>query len=202
MRRYLVLLLLLFTAHFITAQKKTNRVIVGTVMTKEGYPIIGASITALGTKLKTVVDIEGFYTLEVPPKIKELHFTYTLFTPITVELSDQDTINVVLEKHGMPEPLGGFEKMEDYIRKNLRYPKAAKRAKVQGKVVVEFTLSISARFGSSGCHLRDFNIIESLGYGCDEEAIRLLKEGPMWSIPNKEHNFATARYTIEFKLKK
>jgi hypothetical protein len=36
--------------------------------------------------------------------------------------------------------------------------------------------------------------LDSLGSGCDEEAIRLLKEGPEWSPAG------VTAYSIEFKL--
>lgn len=94
----------------------------------------------------------------------------------------------------LPAPRGGFDKLENYIQKNLRYPKAAKDANIEGKVVVEFLIQTN---GS----LSDFKIVESLGYGCDEEAIRLLKEGSKWDLRNKVLQNDTASYTIEFKLR-
>jgi TonB family protein len=40
-------------------------------------------------------------------------------------------------------------------------------------VRVEFTVKADGQ-------LSDFKIKKGLGYGCDEEAIRLIKEGPAW----------------------
>jgi hypothetical protein len=42
-------------------------------------------------------------------------------------------------------------------------------------------------------------VIKGLGYGCDEEAIRLLKEGPEW-IPGSEDGLPTEK-EAELKVK-
>lgn len=79
-----------------------------------------------------------------------------------------------LEPFMIAKPDKGYPKFRRYLRKNLRYPEAAKPLKIRGQVTVEFRVS------STG-ELFDFRIIKGLGYGCDEEAIRLIKEGPKWN---------------------
>ena len=87
-----------------------------------------------------------------------------------------------------PKPAGGFKKFEKYLRENLRYPAEAAQAGVKGTVTVRFW--IQADGTPSG-----FDFVSSLGYGCDEEAIRLLKEGPKWNAdPGSQ-----ATYSIIFK---
>ena len=70
-------------------------------------------------------------------------------------------------------PEGGFRKFNRYVRSNMQTPSEAVANEVSGKVVLQFSI------GAEGT---PFNILvlQSLGYGCDEEAIRLLKEGPPW----------------------
>ena len=70
-------------------------------------------------------------------------------------------------------PVGGLEEYEEYLKKNLRYPLAAKEGKIAGKVLVQFLVNPDSS-------LSDFRILRSVGGGCDEEAIRLVKEGPAW----------------------
>ena len=65
-----------------------------------------------------------------------------------------------------------------YVRKNQRYPEAAKSNDIKGKVIIEFDIDPAGR-------PTNFRTIESLGYGCDEEAIRLLKDGPDWEHDNR-----------------
>lgn len=75
------------------------------------------------------------------------------------------------------QPEKGFKKYGRYIKRNRTIPTAAKRAKVNGAVVVKFKVLPNGE-------LFDFRIVRSLGYGCDEEAIRLIKEGPKWELEN------------------
>lgn len=58
--------------------------------------------------------------------------------------------------------------MDDFIKQNLRYPQEAMDNKIEGTVSVEFDIDI---FGD----VMDTRIKHGLGYGCDEEAVRLTK---------------------------
>lgn len=74
---------------------------------------------------------------------------------------------------GKASPEGGLKAYGDYLQQSLDYPKEAIEHNIQGFVNVQFLVN---KDGS----LSDFRIINGLGYGCDEEAIRLIKEGPEW----------------------
>lgn len=63
--------------------------------------------------------------------------------------------------------------LQDYLRSNARLPEAAKQNNVSGFVRVSFRLRKNDKPAG-------FKIIRSLGYGCDEEAIRLLQVYPNW----------------------
>lgn len=74
------------------------------------------------------------------------------------------------DKHFLKKPIyeGGKEALFDFIKKNLRYPKEALKNKIEGVVIVRYTIN------------RDGKVIKtevknSLGYGCDEEAQRVVK---------------------------
>jgi TonB family protein len=66
------------------------------------------------------------------------------------------------------EPKGGMMKVFKVIMENHKYPKEAKLKMVEGKVWIEFVVNED---GS----LSDFIVTKGLGFGCDEEAIRLMK---------------------------
>ena len=70
-------------------------------------------------------------------------------------------------------PLGdvGFS---NYIFKNLKYPRDAKEKKIEGTVYVSFTVD---RDGN----VKQPKITKGVGSGCDEEALRLIKEMPQWT---------------------
>jgi protein TonB len=68
---------------------------------------------------------------------------------------------------------GGNLAMNDFIENNIQYPAAAKTAHVNGKVEVAFTVKITGE-------LINIKIKQGLGYGCDEEALRIVKLMPNW----------------------
>ena len=63
---------------------------------------------------------------------------------------------------------GGNTALIKFIKENLRYPKEAAENKVQGTVAVEFDFNHKGKVTKA-------TIKSSLGSGCDEEAIRIVK---------------------------
>src|SRR3546814_4820994 len=77
-----------------------------------------------------------------------------------------------------PTPSIGKEAYEKYLSDSLRYPEEALRVRIEGEVLVGFTVRDSGKPAA-------FKVVRSLGYGCDQEAIRLIREGPTWR--SEEH---------------
>lgn len=75
---------------------------------------------------------------------------------------------------GKPEPFGGYDKFNEYLKKSLRRPTDDMCKDRQGKVAVEFSVDEYGR-----PYL--FEVRQSLCGTSDNEAIRLLKEGPRWT---------------------
>lgn len=63
---------------------------------------------------------------------------------------------------------GGQKAMLLFIQNNLQYPPEALAAKVEGTVRIRFSIDHTGKVFKS-------QVITSLGYGCDEEAIRLVR---------------------------
>jgi protein TonB len=75
-------------------------------------------------------------------------------------------------------PQGGFAKFYQHITSSLKYPKEARKARIQGKVLVEFVI---ARDGT----IVDVKCFKGIGGGCDEEAVKAIQSAPAW-IPGKQ----------------
>jgi len=106
-----------------------------------------------------------------------------------------DTMEVNPGAQQQPEFPGGMFKFVDYIKDNLKYPKEAKQNEVEGQVFVTF---IVERDGS----LSNVKVVRGIGSGCDEEAVRLLRNSPKW-IPAQENGRpvrAAYALPISFKL--
>lgn len=75
---------------------------------------------------------------------------------------DQDYFLVVEE---MPELVGGLES----IQRNIRYPEEARKAGIEGRVIVQFIVTEQGK-------VEDPQIIRGIGGGCDEEALRVVSQ--------------------------
>ncbi len=67
-----------------------------------------------------------------------------------------------------PNYPGGQKAMSEFVKQNLRYPQEALDNKVEGTVSVDYDIDI---FGD----VIEARVRHGIGYGCDEEAIRLIK---------------------------
>ena len=74
-----------------------SKTITGTVSSTDNEPLIGANIVIKGSSTGTVTDLDGQYTLEAAAE-DVLVFSYTGYEPQEIQVSDQSTINVVLEE--------------------------------------------------------------------------------------------------------
>lgn len=88
----------------------------------------------------------------------------------------EEEVFMVVEEQ--PSPVGGMPAFMQYLYKNIKYPDQARRLGVEGKVFVEFVVD---KDGS----LTDIKVMKGIGAGCDEEAVRVLKNAPKWN-PGKQ----------------
>jgi TonB family protein len=86
-----------------------------------------------------------------------------------------DTTNAVYEVVEIqPSPPGGMAGWNKYLMENLRYPTNAQRKGIEGTVIVAFVVNIDGT-------TTDIEILRSVGGGCDEEVIRIVKGSPKWT---------------------
>ena len=96
----------------------------------------------------------------------------------------------------LPEYPGGKEEFRKYIHEHLTYPENALKEKIEGIVLV------SAQIDDNGDVL-DAKVEKGIGYGCDEEAIRLIRGLQFGGVKNQGIRLKTRKkFRIEFKLKK
>ncbi len=69
----------------------------GLVTDDKGEPLIGAAVQIIGTRLGTVTDIDGRYSLTLPKDKKELKFTYIGYIAKTLRVNGP-TLNVRLKE--------------------------------------------------------------------------------------------------------
>lgn len=83
--------------------------------------------------------------------------------PSAEEEEDEDSFFVVVEQ--MPELIGGLAGLQ----KKIKYPEKARYAGVEGRVIIQFIVNKKGE-------VEDPRVIRGIGGGCDEEALRVVKQ--------------------------
>ena len=145
------------------------------------------------------VEYQDYYTIEFSPKSykKSEAKNPRLMIP-EQEYPAQKSNNVYILKELYSAPRPYFDNpnmtMATYLRKNLKFPDQAKELEIQGTVKLSFIIETDGRAS---------NIIveNSVGGGCDNEAIRLI-QNMVWTPGVKRDSLVRTRMTqdITFQI--
>lgn len=177
---------------------------------EDGTGLPGVNVIVKGTTTGTITDFEGNYTLDLPQGIDPtLVVSFIGLSPKEVDASGKSVVNIELEpdvaqlsevvvtamdvereKRSLPysmqtiemdkdkddradivpaSPEGGKSSFKDYLQANAKPVNGQ-----EGRVVVEFEVTTSG-------DLINFRVVKGQGEALNNEAIRLIKEGPKWS---------------------
>lgn len=91
---------------------------------------------------------------------------------------------------------GGMDKFYKFIGENLKYPEEAKKNEIQGKVYLSFTVEKDGT-------INDVRVDRKLGYGTDEESVRVLKASKNWNPGTLNGKPVRVRYNmpIQFSIR-
>lgn len=110
--------------------------------------------------------------------------------PAVVEAPKEEVFLIVEQSAEFAGGMAGFYK---YVAEHIRYPNEAKNNDVTGRVIVEFII------GSDGS-VRDARVVKGIGYGCDEEALRVIKGMPKWSPGKQQGRAVSQKLTVPIKF--
>lgn len=96
----------------------------------------------------------------------------------------------------LPKYTGGNKAFREFISENLRYPEPALQGKVEGFVIVEYDVHDNGEVNNP-------RILKGLGFGCDEEALRVVGLLRFEKVKNRGVRVKmTSKTTINFHLPK
>eukprot|EP00388_Colpodella_angusta_P010773 GDKJ01027893.1.p1 GENE.GDKJ01027893.1~~GDKJ01027893.1.p1 ORF type:complete len:493 (-),score=55.85 GDKJ01027893.1:159-1553(-) len=95
------------------------------------------------------------------------------------------------DKQEVPaELIGGTPILLKHLQKNLSYPASAQRANAQGRVYVQFIVNTDGT-------LSNYNVLKGVGFGCDEEAVRVIQlSSGKWKPGKRRGKEAKTRFTL------
>jgi len=89
---------------------------------------------------------------------------------------------------------GGKTAFQEFIRENLKYPEEALKHKIEGKVYLGYQVNDNGE-------VVDAYVIKGIGYGCDEEAVRVVKLLQYNKVTNRGMRLVSSmKTTIGFNL--
>ena len=111
---------------------------------------------------------------------------------LDIATSEEDTVYQIVDE--MPKFPGGEQAMFKFISENVKYPQEAKDKNISGRVFVNFVVE---KDGS----VDEVKVLRSIGGGCDEEAVRVVKSMPKWTPGKQKGKPVRVSYIIPFVFK-
>jgi TonB family protein len=188
-------------------------------------PLPGATILVKGTSKGTTTDSAGTFAIDLPAGHRDLVVSFVGFVSQTLEIDNEKTISIALNRkkqplkevvvigygsvkattsqagdkpnpstvftavEQMPEFQGGVSEMYKYLARNIRYPGEAARANIQGEVHLSFVINKTG-------HIRSPKVTKGVGYGLDEEALRVVISMPPWKPGRQNGEPVDVEYTL------
>lgn len=112
---------------------------------------------------------------------------------IKAQATEDNTIYSFVSVETPPTYPGGIQNFYKFLGDHIKYPQEAKDKKVQGNVFVSFVVE---KDGS----VMDLKVEKGLGYGTDEEALRILKSSTRWNPGIKNGTPVRVKYNIPIKF--
>ena len=109
------------------------------------------------------------------------------YAPEGTTVPEEGTIFEVVEQ--MPEYPGGMPAMMEFISKNIKYPVAAQKAKIQGRVTIQFIVNTEG-------NIINPRVLRSADPLLDAEAIRLTTIMPKWKPGMQRGQAVNVKYTV------
>ena len=147
------------------------------------------------TQLEIVEDDVEVEDIEINAEVEQNEIIEEYVAPEVVEeeVQEQEIFKIVEEMPAFP---GGEVKLMEYVAKNVKYPQIARETGIQGRVFVNFVVEPD---GS----VSNVSVLRGIGGGCDEEAMRVVKNMPKWK-PGKQRGKAVRvsyMLPVNFQLK-
>lgn len=101
--------------------------------------------------------------------------------------------SIFIEIETQPEFPGGVDSISSFIVKNVKYPKEALKKEIQGRVLISFVVNAEG-------YVEDVKPLlppeKWLGYGLEEEAVRIVSAMPRWTPGIQDGKKVKVRYTL------
>ncbi len=109
-----------------------------------------------------------------------------------VSVDGEQEIFLVVEKPA--QFAGGHDAWNNFLKNQLTYPAQARQMGVEGRVFLTFVVQPDGE-------LTDHQLVRGIGGGCDEEALRVIKESPYWNPGQQRGKKVATRMSLAITIK-
>jgi len=128
--------------------------------------------------VEDVQDIEDNIDIDLDIEMTDETTIEKTIETVVPDVEEEDTEEIFIIVEDKPVPKGGMASFYQYVNDNIKYPHQAQTLSIEGRVFVQFVV------GKDG-KLTDIKVVRGIGGGCDEEAVRVIKNAPAWK-PGKQ----------------
>lgn len=191
--RYMIIIPLVVTVLMVTAarQRILEAVEAKRFVDKDFYESILTDTrnkVALKESMGTVTDTEGNgLGIEPIQEDEVIGYPSREASPNGKDNGTEEKVYTLVEEN--PEFPGGISGMYKFLGNNLRYPSEAVEKRIEGKVFLSFIVNEQG-------YIRDVKVLKGLGYGTDEEAVRVMLSMPKWKPARHSGKAVALRYNV------
>ncbi len=194
----------------------TPHVVKGKIVDQNGEPLTGVSVTQKGTNQGAVTDTDGKFSININNNnnlearylgFDTKEFSVNTSSPLYIAMNENtqtldevvvvgygtrskkemaSSVSSVNMKDVKPSPLMGMKAYQRYINDNIKRPTDAVCGNKKGTVILEFNVD------AKGTPI-NINVKKSVCVSMDIEAIRILQQGPKWTVGSQ-----TAELKVKF----
>ena len=174
---------------------------------EDKQPIVGAVIRIEESTKGTVTDMNGEFSMDVRQGSTVVAAYVGYASESIVANNPQRKYVFTLQKDGsgdsgkpfdvveqMPQFPGGHAALLQYLAQNIRYPEAAHKAGIQGRVIANFVVE---KDGS----ITEAKIVKSVSPELDAEALRVIGSMPNWMPGMQNGEPVRVKYTVPITFK-
>lgn len=189
-----------------------NRSFIAEIVGADNTPLPFANIFIPNENMGTYADVKGRFRLAATDSVITIEVRAAGYAPLTYSLKSSVAQNTIVlneaqvaakdiikfgskaKKTGTEdrrkiqfdtvlnvEPVDGWNNYDTYLSNNFSPSEEIVQKKIHGEVEVSFDVKKNGK-------LSNVSIAKSLCGDCDEEALRVIKEGPQWKIKKGKKN--------------
>jgi periplasmic protein TonB len=110
---------------------------------------------------------------------------------LPIDSASNNPKGIILVVENPPMPVGGYPDFYKFLSSNIKYPKEARKSKIEGKVFVEFIVERDGTISPE-----NVRVLKGVHRSLDAEAVLVIKMSPQWVPGNQKGRTVRTRMVM------